>query len=219
MSKHAVTHACGHVITHDLSGNRNDRARRERWLEGTDCGECYRAKRVAESKAEAAAAAQTVGKTWVYPPLKGTEKQVRWATDLRLQVMARVEGLLKAEFDAVAYLDVHGLVQAELNELTSASYWIDQKSMQKGLAVAILYWALTTSVEQASDVRVTPEDLSEGRVLFRGLPFRMPLLQLTDGAMSLALSRMEEDRWGELEDWKDEAVATAREARKMQRAS
>lgn len=74
--KYDITYACGHTGTVNLYGPNKERERKISWLESRclckECEEAENAKRRAEEKAQLG-----------LPELEGSEKQVKWADDLR----------------------------------------------------------------------------------------------------------------------------------------
>jgi hypothetical protein len=78
MAKYQVEHSCGHPETHDLLGKSADRERKIAWLERHPCAACVAAERTG--------AAQFVLEAQVrrgLPELRGTPKQVAFATEIR----------------------------------------------------------------------------------------------------------------------------------------
>lgn len=90
MAKYTIDHSCGHEQTHDLIGRHKDRDRKIAWLETTLCADCYRAKIEREREEQAQKAAQDAQEVGL-PDLTGTEKQIRWALQLRSEFLAPFE--------------------------------------------------------------------------------------------------------------------------------
>ena len=139
MARQTVLHNCGHEQEHELVGNRSYRDRKAEWLQTTLCSDCYKAEVEAERSrlaTEAATAAQQSG----LPPLVGTEKQVRWAEQIRADLLLgpeqNAEQVRSREREVQArgrspesvaaseqVLRMLGQVEAE----TSAGWWIDRR--------------------------------------------------------------------------------------------
>ena len=76
MAQYSVTFSCGHTETIHLYGKEKERYRRIEYFEEHGiCSACYAARRAEERAALLAAAAA--------PALTGTEKQIKWAEDIR----------------------------------------------------------------------------------------------------------------------------------------
>jgi len=216
MSKHTISHACGHDVVTTLTGNKNDRARRERYLETTLCSECYRAKSIADSKAAAAAATTAVGKLWTLPALTGSERQVSWANDLRITALAKLEAHMKENFDGLQYLSLHGLVQGEIDRCASASWWIDRRNYPAG-ARALLLAAVLRTVESAADVEIM--DSPDGKITYvRGLPLR-DQHYLEEGTRDGARGLLGGETYDRLTDMLVEVRHAAREAQRAARVA
>lgn len=86
MAKYAILHTCGHEVTHQIYGKNRD------WqisrLEGEQCWDCEKAERAAA----AAAATDEAGLV----ALGGSEKQVAWANQIRLELLAKVDRRIAA---------------------------------------------------------------------------------------------------------------------------
>ena len=79
MSKHTVTHACGHTVTHRLYGPGKERDRKLARLAGECCQACADQHLVDRAHA-------------LYPDLpalQGSDKQVAWADRIRAQKIVR----------------------------------------------------------------------------------------------------------------------------------
>lgn len=107
MAKYEVTHSCGHTETHQLFGKVKDREWRISKMEGELCTACFRAKQEAEAK-ELEAELEL-------PELEGSEKQVKWATSIRgnLIKIAKSEG----EEEAISIIA----------RVTSAKFFIEHR--------------------------------------------------------------------------------------------
>lgn len=133
MSRHTVTHACGHTQDHQLYGPYKDRDRQAARLADTACTECWRADQDRQHReANAAAAIDNAAAGLV--ALTGSEKQVAWAESIRKPILAALDALpadLKHPSlspDAQAELsDAVALVICEVRDQSSARWWIDNR--------------------------------------------------------------------------------------------
>ena len=76
MAKYEVNYICGHTGVVELFGKEKDRQSKIAWMEKTlSCPDCR--------KAEAKDEKEELLKTFNLPTLTGSEKQVKWAEDLR----------------------------------------------------------------------------------------------------------------------------------------
>lgn len=142
MAYETITHTCGHTRDHHIINGSTERP----YLTALDCPRCIKAERVAALDA----ALRDL------PPLTGSEKQIKWANDLRPRMITdAVEDTLKRLDDVVTILQMKSnanllgpispedhaklmalwseterLCQAGLREYieqTSASWWIDHQ--------------------------------------------------------------------------------------------
>jgi hypothetical protein len=89
MAQYTIDHTCGHTSRQNIIGPSSSRKRRIEWLETTLCNDCYKEKMDAERAAVNAASLQTSIELDL-PPLTGSEKNVQWATTIRLQWLQHV---------------------------------------------------------------------------------------------------------------------------------
>lgn len=120
MAKYEVTHACGHVDTHNLIGPRRSREWKLSRLEEEFCRDC--ALEEQRRKNEEAAEANRADEL---PPLEGTEKQVLWAESIRREAL---NGLARF-IDHKKYGDAIGQLIERLSAEIRASWWIDHRGM------------------------------------------------------------------------------------------
>jgi len=113
---------CGHEFRHSKTCyNRDDATRYEDWARDniTTCPECYakaqRAKERAKLDAQTAEAQQTL-EGMTLSDLTGTDKQIAWATDIRVRAAAtcKVAGGNEKFW-------------AMFNGMTDAKWWIDNR--------------------------------------------------------------------------------------------
>lgn len=86
--QYIVKHSCGHEETANLTGSSRDRERRLAWLESQPCRACQEeaaAKRNKEKEKELG-----------LPDLEGSEKQISWATTIRLERYKELDEFIKS---------------------------------------------------------------------------------------------------------------------------
>jgi hypothetical protein len=133
MSKYAITHACGHTVTHNICGKVSERDALVDWKSRHDCPECYAKEMKAERAAEQAAALKASEEL---PALTGTEKQVAWASKIRAAFFSdakerNAKGFLELpeeEREAARKRALDLLVYFTSAE-TTARWWIDNKAL------------------------------------------------------------------------------------------
>src|SRR6185503_6208900 len=81
-----IKHTCGHTETMQLYGSREERERREAWLDSKLCRECERAAQTQQAQSQAAERH--------LPTLTGSDKQIAWAERIRAELLAKVETLV-----------------------------------------------------------------------------------------------------------------------------
>jgi hypothetical protein len=127
MAKYVVQWACGHETTEQLFGKERDR---QAWIRGAAtrlCPDCLAAKRKTEAEAIQAESG--------LPELKGSEKQVVWATRIRADVLKEVDELRQkferalTEAARSKFLEIFDSWADGLKATTSASWWIDNRDM------------------------------------------------------------------------------------------
>lgn len=112
MAQYDIEYACGHEERIQLFGKTAERERRISQLEAMKCPEC----RIAEDSRG-------------LPELTGSVKQVAWAAGIRREFVDRMQ----AESSAAENLseeqveEARRLIDSCIAELTSASWWIDNK--------------------------------------------------------------------------------------------
>lgn len=129
MAKYTITYKCGCEVEMQLFGKQEDRYSKIEYYKTIECPHC-RAKRAAEEAANAGMVA-----------LKGSEKQIAWASDIRAKAAVVAKRLLdmaqpgkRAEAEAI--------INRVLNQ-ESAAWWIDNRaSFGSEKDLAILAWNL-----------------------------------------------------------------------------
>lgn len=92
MAWYDITYKCGHTKSVQIMGKREDREKKIAWLEDQICWDCECAKRAEKAKAEAAEND--------FPKLTGSEKQIRWAEQIRVEKYQSImEAIDRAEKD------------------------------------------------------------------------------------------------------------------------
>ncbi len=114
MASYNVTYACGHTGTVRIYTKGDDRDRKIKWYGTIDCPECEAKKQ--QQAAEAAG----------LPALTGSEKQIRWATEIRNSAVKLTEiDINRIDSDErQKFLDRR---DQWLQKETSAEYWIDNR--------------------------------------------------------------------------------------------
>jgi len=144
MSKVRVTHSCGHIERHDLTGNARTREWRAERLAEELCSVCFQAARDAESAAAALANAEAG-----LPPLRGTERQVPWGESIRARKLELIGRALGGDLEGMESAAFWGslnpkdpVLPAALDALQAqetAHFWIEHRDFRGGdllLAVA-----------------------------------------------------------------------------------
>lgn len=110
MAHYNITCSCGHTDRVALYGKTSEREYRIKQLETEPCTKCREAER-AERNAKEAAEFTT--------QLKGSEKQVAWALDIRSNAMQMLKKACKPE--------VMPEVTKTVESISSAAWWIDNR--------------------------------------------------------------------------------------------
>jgi len=134
MAQYNVTYLCGHKEIVRLFGPGDGRRAELARLGRLDCPNCYKKRRDAEHKAEAAEAAikaQDLG----LPQLVGSEKQIVWAESLRAAALASPTNTLipedKAVLDTPEKKGLYDIAKAARKQLETeilSKWWIDNRS-------------------------------------------------------------------------------------------
>lgn len=118
--KCTVTYSCGHQGQVEVFGSSKDRESKLNWYKNKAvCPACYKAQKESETAKTSEGLAQ----------LTGTEKQVKWANDLRAEFISKVKAGIPATEDGQKAL---ALLMEAVNEKTEAKWWIDNRSNLKG---------------------------------------------------------------------------------------
>lgn len=121
MSKHQVTHSCGHTVEHQLFGPHRERDRRIERMQLENCRDCVNKALIDHAKTAHPD----------LPKLTGSDKQVAWAERIRAaattkldDLQAMIDSRRDQDPDTAAKADV--AIAAALAD-TSASAWIDSR--------------------------------------------------------------------------------------------
>lgn len=118
--KYTITYSCGHNGTVNLFGPGKERERKIYWYENNgECPDCRQARLQAENQK---AAEESGAHNW--PELEGTEKQIAWATTIRLDLYKE-----KASRDLGEYRELfETCVDETMSEHTQAGWWIGNRN-------------------------------------------------------------------------------------------
>jgi hypothetical protein len=149
MAKYHGTFRCGCAGTVNVVGKTSERQRNADWqFENHVCPECYakeREAKQAEDDARAAAKAVELADRLQLQPLRGTEKQVVWATEIRAKILEDFEKNVRPRLKKESQIEASQWKQMQdtinvfiLNP--SAGFWIDNRDKD---AVTIFHevWA------------------------------------------------------------------------------
>jgi hypothetical protein len=113
MAKLTVEYRCGHEIQEVWFGGKYSE-QLEYAKDHLDCPDCYRA-------AQTAATQQNSDRMGL-PALSGSEKQVKWANDIRFTILDDLKDIMHPEQDPR-----HEKLWAALLGKTEARWWIDRR--------------------------------------------------------------------------------------------
>lgn len=128
---YTIKHTCGHEEEVQVYGTNahGERDSKVAWLESKPCRECELAAKHAEADASSDGMAE----------LDGSEKQVRWAKDIRHEMIAKVEGKLSIEEELMTgnesdeniaeFARRGALVVGAIEGKTSARWFIDNRNL------------------------------------------------------------------------------------------
>lgn len=128
-----VQHTCGHSRTIDLADKKaGDRAGLAAWYAKKECFDCYRKNRgtggddVTKRREQEAAEAAEFAEQNELPTFQGTEKQVRWATDVRHKLIRAAYDALVTEGDMTEET-FDDTVISPARMADKPSWWIDNR--------------------------------------------------------------------------------------------
>ena len=135
--KYEVKFSCGHTATVELFGKTKDRERKIKYFEEQGiCPCCYKKQQEAERAAEAAKKENILSQydLTALPELKGTEKQVKWATELRENLIAEtmpfLEELAKSGGKQPKWRTPAGFIE-RCARILDSKWWIDHRYMDR----------------------------------------------------------------------------------------
>ena len=140
MAKYEVTFSCGHTGTVNLVGPGAQRKRRLEWYESSGlCPECFKKEKEKKRQAEIAADKELL-ESYEAPALTGTENQVAWASEIRLQFVKEYQQLIDSADRNRVFLTADEIPDFErkregisiefskiIEEESTARYWIDSR--------------------------------------------------------------------------------------------
>lgn len=126
--KYDVTYKCGHSGVLDLGGKTKDREWRVEQAQYRLCPDCYRAMKQKEMEEELA--------KYNLPELSGTERQIKWATDIRFKFAHEANRIMNedkyrnnAEFIERYNKTYKSVVDVE----TTSKWWIEHRDEFEGV--------------------------------------------------------------------------------------
>lgn len=137
MAKYTITHTCNHRVEVQLFGSEAGRRRQIAAMSDRKCAACAQAEASTAHAEINAAAAQASAATGL-PALTGSDKQVAWATTVRLTALQTIEAHLDAatkkaiaagvaDDKIAAGREMAAKILARARTITEASWWIDQR--------------------------------------------------------------------------------------------
>lgn len=144
MAYETITYLCGHEAPVWVTGNRRNRDSYKEWASGhLDCPDCRQAEW--EKSLESSLEKDKIDQ---YPPLYGTEKQVRWASKLRREFASYILSTLVPEYadDVIDYI---------VDRYDSAKWYIDNRPLN--------YYNLSNIMNEmyAEGIIKTPEEYAK----------------------------------------------------------
>lgn len=149
-----IDFACGHTEERDLSNKpAGQRKGFASWLTTKNCSECNRKENAAEYKEKLYEEALQKQAALELPALEGTEKQLKWATTARNDVLMKAfEEFVRGEHAIMTEeaFEKQFLVPARM--ITRASWWIDYRDTEP----ADLKECLDTAIEEEGNINENP---------------------------------------------------------------
>lgn len=129
MAKYTITCSCGHEIVTNIAGKVADRESKAEYLAKGVCPECYAKAKNEEAKARTEQLKEQA-KGMNLPELTGSEKQISWASSIRLQFVNTCEDLFsKAPNERKEQVrKVLDLYKSEMIQNTESRFWIDKRN-------------------------------------------------------------------------------------------
>lgn len=123
-----ITYSCGHQGRVIITGTKEERKRKYEWYENVAlCPECYKKQKEAErEKQHQEALLKTAG----LPELTGTEKQIKWAIDIRAKALEKWEKCKEANTPEEPAPEFVKFVENEIFAgKTEAKWWIENREI------------------------------------------------------------------------------------------
>lgn len=117
--EHRIAHACGHEQAHYILGYPAQQDRKARWLRTTKCRACF----VDDKRSQEAKAAARDGAAIAHlglPELVGSDRQVSWATTIRMKRLAAI--MTTSSTDG-------GAGHQACVAVADAKWWIDHRDL------------------------------------------------------------------------------------------
>lgn len=138
MATEYITYLCGHREKVWMDGNRKARERRARYLgDNYVCSACFEEEREKERQKKAQEKAQEAKEAGL-PELKGTERQISWALDLRAEYMKKeryhypISGCVDKKYFTFDKDIGEEIVEMAFRSIDSAKFWIETKQNSWG---------------------------------------------------------------------------------------
>lgn len=163
MAQYNVTHSCGHDQAHQLYGKNIERESKIEWFQTTPCTECWKKEQQSKKQKEIEIAHKQTNEylsTHSLPELNGSEKQIKWANDLRVAIISDYDKIKKVilsknnDDPLIPTLLVR--FETELLSHTSAKWWIDNRDqsyndiMASGNPIQMLSYTLWGTTPKTS---------------------------------------------------------------------
>ena len=152
MAKYYIEHTCGHSETVELFGKTSEREHRIEWLESNPCTECWKKERKAEAEAKEAKTIEAIkqklgenaynafadlSKSANEGELKGSDKQISWAEDIKAkfvhQAIEELQGVVPrlyteaTEQQKTATVNRINALAEVVRTQDSAAWWIENR--------------------------------------------------------------------------------------------
>lgn len=122
LAKYDVTYSCGHSEEVQLVGPMQKRETKLNWYRTEAvCPACYRAQRQAELQQEI----ETIRGD--YAELHGSEKQIAWASEIRLEFVKDLDGLVKKNTPVQDQDIIRRILRTIVNSHPESKWWIDNR--------------------------------------------------------------------------------------------
>ena len=123
-----IIYSCGHTGKVIITGSKAERERKREWYENQAlCPECYKKQKEAEREAQHQ---EALKKTVGLPELTGTEKQIKWAVDIRAQALEKWEKCKEANIPEDPAPEFVKFVEDEIFAgKTEAKWWIENREI------------------------------------------------------------------------------------------